>query len=144
MLKAIYETKRQALLLAYSTPSTSATVGKARAFAYSERMCPVFHSHHSPHEGVLDPFDGAYEIPRAFVTEVLDYCDNQWLEKNVPTFYDLEEKYDRGKRMALYSILRYAFLSDKFDEDFYTTILSRCPTEAKSIASSSVPFEVHL
>lgn len=139
LLKAVYELRRQEIILAKLNTVMAAAIPDALAFAYASRLCPVFHTMHTTEE---DPFDSAYRVSREFANAVLEYCDEMWLKKEKVTFYGLEDRFanlDRGKRMDVYAILRYAFLGGRFDPDFFKGVLSNCPAEAHGLDS---PFNV--
>ena len=92
-------------------------------------MCPVFHES----DGNTDPFESCYSTSREFALEVLDYADQRWMSKNKLTFYNLEEKFGHNSRVDLLVILRYAFLAHRFDQGFFSNLISECPSEAGRI-----------
>lgn len=102
-------------------------------YAVSERMFPYFHSHWCAEP---DPFSEIYEITKDEIDEVVTYVDKFFMEgKPIPTFYELEAKFGRGKRSALIRIFRYCFLDGRFDPDFYSALLkpTEHPTEATGL-----------
>jgi hypothetical protein len=131
ILKAIYEAKREQLLLGWKNPENHRSIDIGYAFAYDHRMCPT----QTQDPDRVDPFEDTYEINRAFIEDVLLYLDGQWLKGNtdVPTFYELENKYGREKRYELMCVLRYAKVLKMFDDDFYKKIVSNAPAEANTI-----------
>lgn len=81
-----------------------------------------------------------FKVKKETVDKVLKYLDDKWLEKDVPTFYELEEHFGGkwGKedgRLALTSICRYAYLSESFDDEFWKKLLTpmQHPSEASLI-----------
>ena len=128
-IKAIFELKRQELVLAKLNPETKEFVDDAYVYAIRHRLCPVFHDS----DGDIDPFEICYSTSREFALEVLDYADQQWMSKNKLTFYTLEQKFGHNSRVDLLIILRYAFLAHRFDQEFFNDLISECPSEAGRI-----------
>ncbi|MFV7771606.1 hypothetical protein [Shewanella marisflavi] len=90
-----------------------------------------------PHEHYPEQF----QISREKVDELSKYLDDCWLKKEVPTFYELESKFEVNlpsspwSRIDLLYICRYMKLDDAFDEDFWAALLvpGQHPSEAASI-----------
>ncbi|TKB46507.1 hypothetical protein FCL40_17685 [Ferrimonas sediminicola] len=82
-----------------------------------------------------------FMVSRDKVDDLSKYLDQCWLDRNVPTFYELERKYEvnRGcsdwKRMDLVHICRYMKLDGSFDDEFWAALLTpgQHPSEAASI-----------
>jgi hypothetical protein len=133
ILKALYETKRQQLIIAWNTPAVE-KIENAYVYAYERRICPIFHIDQDED----DPFVDVYKIPRNFVEEVIEYADSLWIGVNKDlsqlTFYKMENKFKgKGNRSDLIAVFRYAFLNHNFDEEFFKALRSDCPTEAHNI-----------
>lgn len=136
-LSAIYELRRQGLLLAKLNPATRTAVTAAMAFAYAVRLCPIYHSKHNTVTDVRDPFEDAYAISRETVDELISYCRTQWSAGEKPSFYDLEDKF-KIDRMGIYAVLRYEYLSGGLEPADIEGLLTHCPMEVKDFAR---PFE---
>jgi len=144
-IQAMYELKRQGLLLGYS--AGNGNVDPALAFAYEKRLAPIFH------EGIMresydeDPFHDAYFVKSDFVAEVVKYIDECWLAKELEKveFYKLEDKFGGygSMRMELIHIIEYARISRRFDDEVYSAIESNAPVEANEIAAEFLPSEVY-
>lgn len=128
-IRAIFELKRQELVLAKLNPATKEFVDDAYTYAIRHRLCPVFHKS----DGNTDPFESCYSTSRELALEVLDYADQRWMSKNKLTFYNLEEKFGHDSRVDLLVILRYAFLAHRFDQGFFSDLMSECLSEAGRI-----------
>lgn len=59
-VSAIFELKRQELVLAKLNPATKAFVDDAYVYAITHRLCPVFHES----DGGTNPFEGCYSTSR--------------------------------------------------------------------------------
>jgi len=113
----------------------------AYLYAWSEGIYPFFEDtdgsvFQMPHE-VYEEF---FQLSRAKVDIISKYLDDMWLEKKIPTFYELENKFntrarDEWSRIDLIHICRYLFLHDSFDGHFWRTLLTPMehPSEAASI-----------
>lgn len=137
IIKCIYETKREQLLLAWKNPATRKFIDEAYVYAYYVRMPPYGHNDYEEN----DPFECAYQFSADFAQDVLKYVDDLWVadRNKTPTFYDLEGKFGgKSKRIELLSILRYARLQGQFGDDFYKKLLSDAPIEANSISNEKL------
>ena len=131
-IKAVYETKREQLMLGWLNPNTREYIDDAYAYAYSQRMFPFFHEEEK-HE--TDPFADVYDIKRNFIDEVTEYLDEfDRMDESNPerqnlNFASMEDKFGgyRNKRVELIVVLRYCFLSDRFMPTLYETILKNSP-----------------
>lgn len=139
LLKAIYETKREQLILAVKNPALSGHVNLAYVYAHESRMAPYFHIQKDD-----DPFVGAYNISWDFVSEVIEYADKEWLAGNVYEFYEYEHQFGGDKRCELIAIFRYTFNSRKFDAAFFKKLVSNAPVEANDINQSLTPDDIYL
>jgi hypothetical protein len=141
ILKAIYETKRQGLILAKKNPATANAIDDATAYAYKNRMKPLFGS-----DTENDPFESVYEIKTELTDAVTKHIDSVWDKGPIPSFRELEDKFGgyRTNRSELISILRYTFLSDRFDDKTYKTILADAPIEAQGINRPFSDNEIYL
>jgi hypothetical protein len=72
-IRAIFELKRQELILAKLNPATRKFVDDAYAYAIRHRLCPVAHESN----GETDPFESCYSTSRKFALKVLNYADEQ-------------------------------------------------------------------
>ena len=144
-LHALYELHRHQILFNCTDSSGNLIIPKDYLYAVDERMYPFFHENWCAGE---DPYLDCYEISKEFVSEVILELDRLWLDKDeeVPTFYQLEEKYGRDKRHELIDIIRYCYLHGGFDKDFYESILkpTEHPTEASGICRDLLASDIYL
>ncbi len=136
LLKAIYETKRQQLILGFNTPVVRDSLNEAYVYAYYQRMFPYFHNEF---DDDIDPFADVYNITPSLVREVIEYADNVWMDKTTPnlSFYDYESHFGghHTQRHELIAIFRYASLSGRFDKVFFNDLLKNgdAPCEANGL-----------
>ena len=121
LLKALLDIKRQEIVLSKFNPQTENIFGDAYTYAMSKKLCPILHN-----EQEYDPFEEAYMIKRDFVTSVANYCDNLWLNKQNPTYYQIERHFGHDKKSELNAILRYLFINNSFDLDFFNDLKKDC------------------
>lgn len=110
-------------------------------FAWEAGVYPFF----SDTDGSVTPmphecYPEFFKVKKEVVDKVTKYLDDKWLDKKVPTFYELEEEFggkwgEEDGRMALIGICRYAFLRGSFNSEFWDTLLTPMehPSEASSI-----------
>lgn len=112
----------------------------AYVYAWENSVYPFFDDtdgsvSRKPHEHYAEFFLVSSEK----VDELSKYLDDCYLSGNVPTFYELEDKYNTRSsasdwdRMDLIKICRYLVLSDSWDKSFWEKILT--PTQYPSEAS---------
>ena len=144
-LRALFELHRHQILINCTDADGVFKIPQDYLYAIDERMYPFFQENWCAGE---DPYLECYSIGKEFVSEVILELDRLWLEEGeeVPTFYELEEKYGRGKRPELIDIVRYCFLHGGFDEKFYDRILTPMehPSEASSIRREYRPCDIYL
>jgi hypothetical protein len=143
-IHALYEIHRHQILLSCTDNEGNFRLPAAYLYALDERMFPYFHQNWCAGE---DPFLPCYQVSKDFVTEVVEELDRLWLatDEQVPTFYELEEKYGRGKRAELIDVVRYSYLNGGFDAAFYERILTPMehPTEASGICREFQPCDIY-
>lgn len=139
-VSAIFELKRQELILARLNPATKEFVDDAYVYAIMHRLCPIFHES----DGNTDPFESCYSPSRKVAHNIVEYANQQWLSKNNLTFYNLEKKFGHNSRVDLLVVLRYAFLAHRFDQGFFSDLTSECPSEASRINTPLGQEEVYL
>ena len=144
-LLALYEVKRLQFLMGYVQFPNK--ISDAHAFAVFHRMAPIFHENILREVHGEDPFDDAYAVKKEFITEVLRYVDERWLEKDFDAlgFYNLEEKFGGYKtnRIELIHSLEYMRIDGRFDDAFWNAVEANAPAEANSIDSTFTPEEVY-
>jgi hypothetical protein len=102
LLRAVYENYRLQIMLNGVDHDGNLCFHSAYYYAVSERMFPYFHSHWCDEP---DPFGEVYSIPKESIEEVVKYVDDLWIKKLViPTFYDLESKFGKDRRVELIRI----------------------------------------
>jgi hypothetical protein len=129
MLRALYESHRQQILLHAKDINGDWNFPPAYLYAVSRRISPIFHSWHGGDE---DPFEDLYAANTEFLTSVATWMDEQELAKRKITFYDLEQHIGHEHRGALIACVRYCALDNRFNPAFYSTLLRNedCPIEA--------------
>ena len=144
-IRALYEMKRQNFLIGYiQSPDR---FDDALAFAYENRIAPIFHEDIMKEVHGEDPFVEAYAVKPDFMLELIKYIDKCWLDKNLDEveFRKLEDKFGgyKANRIEIIHTVEYARISGRFDDDVYSSIVKDAPIEANSIRSSFSPSEVH-
>ena len=128
------------ILTAALNPATEHLLSDACVYAWDRRVYPLDEAGYC-HK----PFAASFAANEEMMTEFAKYLDKQWIAKEVPTFYQIEDHYDLkgfgGKetnwdRMSLVFACRYMKLTGWFDKEFWTQLLtpSEHPIEAESIA----------
>lgn len=134
LLKAIYAMKCEQIQIAWLNPQTRKFISNGLAFAASRRMYPYFHIN----EADAGLFDEAYTVSKDFVTRVVEYIDNIYTNNPMPEdlqFYNLERHFGGHHiyRGELITIIRYCYLSDVFNNETYSMIMSNAPVEAHGL-----------
>lgn len=145
VLKAIYETKRDQLIIAYKNHDECSYISDSYIYAYYCRMCPVFELSDDIEN---DPFHEVYDIKKDFIMSLLDYLGDIYNDeqKKTPSFRMIECEFGGYKvnRMEIVFVLRYFFLNSFYDEDFYKDILRESPVEANGINRPLEASEIYL
>jgi|GEM_PF-2730942 len=129
LMRAIYETKREQLMLGWLDADKRKYMNDAYVYAHNVRMYPFFQ-----HDATRsDPFETIYDIKKELVKEVIEFIDKVWLadkESEDLQFYNLETKFSsKLDRHTLMCIIRYCYISDRFCDNFYSTAMSNAPVE---------------
>lgn len=126
-------------------------VDKALAFAWNERICPVFHRTIEREVHGVDCFAAVYGAKEDIMDSVVKYLDEQWLaarrggDLRGVGFYELEAKFGgKAGRSALIDCVRYCFLDDRFDDALYQAVEANAPIEAHHLTRDFGPDEVEL
>ena len=127
------------IVTAALTPGPGDRISDAYVYAWDSEVYPMLHEAADWHK----PFASSFPVNKEMVEQLLDYLDNLWVRKKVPTFYKLEDHYDLRSghtpwdRAKLIHVCKYAYLSNTFDGDFWNTLLAPTehPSEARSITS---------
>jgi hypothetical protein len=128
-LTALYHLHRYQIILNMKNSNGIYQLPVAYLYSVANNIFPYFHTNWCCDDN--DPYQDCYTINKDFVTEVIEYMDDLWIHsKPIPTFYDLESKYTKEYRCELVAILRYCYLHQGFDENFYKAIIERSPCEA--------------
>jgi|GEM_PF-483177 len=113
----------------------------AYLYAWSESLYPAMSDTDGsvpkqPHEHFKEEFLISYEQ----VMKVLNFIDDNWLDKKLFTFYELESHFggkwgDELGRVPLMKICRYSFLCGHFDSELWDHLVkpTQHPSEARSI-----------
>jgi hypothetical protein len=123
-------------------------IQNAYAYAWHVGVYPLFNEA----AGLHQPFAEQFDVPPNRVEELAKLLDGRWLDKSVPSFYQLESHYDvRGghgfwDRIKLMHACRYMFLNDMFDGTFWGALLARSdhPVEAQSITRKFDHSDIYL
>ena len=119
---------------------TSNLITDAYAYAWDNNIYPLFDEGAPWHKC----YEGYFNVSEIMITELSKYLDENWLNKKLFSFYDLEDHYNLRHspesgwdRFKLIHSLRYMYLSDLFDKSFWDKMLEsgNHPTEAASICS---------
>ena len=113
---------------------------QAQAYAWTHRIFPWFDSH-----GVAQEFKDEFEVGADKISEVIKFIDDDWMGEKKLTFYDIESHFNvrldgQLDRSDLIGIVRYAFLSGRFNDELWErlTVGGSGPVESQSISS---PFD---
>jgi prevent-host-death family protein len=144
------------LQILHMSATTQDLVDIPYAYAWSKGIYPLLNDStpghlKSSHEFCADDFI----ISKRVVENIIDYldecCDKP--EGSTLTFYDLEDHFNSRSassyefdRVSLLLTCRYAYLSDMFDEQFWTQLLEpmKHPSEARMITRDWEPSELIL
>jgi len=144
-LKALYQIHRYQILLNAKSPDGEYRFPEAYLYSVANDIYPLWHQ--SWHTSENDPFEELYHTNKEFIYSVMTYVDELWLaKKDLPSFYDLEEKYGRDNRSLLIHAFRYCFLNRGFDETVYKALFgeSSHPSEAAGICMEFKDYELAL
>ncbi len=140
----LYELKRLTFLLGYI--QNPKQFRDALAFAYYNRLSPLFHQAAEKETYDLDPFEEIYAVKSDFISEVLKYveeCENKG-DYAAIGFYNLETKFGghHNNRVELIHTLEYARIDGRFDNRVWQAIEANAPIEAKPLESTFSPTDV--
>ncbi len=142
-LIALYELKRQTFLLGYiQNPDR---FSDALAFAYYNRLAPIFHENVTRETYDEDPFSDVYAVKGDFISKVLEFVDENDLAGNYQAieFYNLEDKFGgRSNRIEILHALEYARIDGRFGQKVWDAIVQNAPAEANRIDDSFSPKDV--
>lgn len=117
-LVALYELKRQTFLIGYI--QSPQHFDAALAYAYYNRVAPIFHEHIARETFEGDPFEDVYAVKASFVDEITRYVDSHDRTGDLAkiAFNRLEDKFGGYKvnRMELVYVLEYARIDGRFTE----------------------------
>jgi hypothetical protein len=144
MSKPIYNLQRFQILHTKLNPQTTNLISDAYAYAWYHNLYPLGDDSNL-HKDIKEHFD----ILESEISNVLGFADEQWRARRFLTFYNYEDHYRPNlniDRMKLKHILRYAFLKDLFDEEFWRVLLtpSEYPMEASNITRNFQSNELYL
>jgi len=140
--KALFSIQKFLILSTKLNPNTMKYISDSYAYAWSVGIYPIFNNGEW-HVSVKDYFD----IPEEKTIKVMKYLDEEWLKDTCYSFYEIENyftDYRRGTdidRWDLICILRYIYLCDKFDDNFWSCLLRNGggPAEANGITRKFEP-----
>lgn len=144
-LIALYELKRQSFLIGYI--QNPENFDSALAFAYYNRLAPIFHEDSARENYEIDPFAEAYSVKADFIDEVLKYVDDREHEGDLTAieFYNLEDKFGgyKANRIELIYALEYARIDGRFNDAVWAAIERNAPAEANNLQKEFSPKDVH-
>lgn len=118
-------------------PNSGHLISDAYLHAWDRDVYPYFNDGAPWHV----PLESDFHVSKDMVDELSTYLDSNWINKTVPTFYDLEAHFKvsqgttKWDRSSLIRTTRYFFLLDFFDTAFWQQLLTptRHPTEASTL-----------
>lgn len=139
LLIAIYELRRQSFLIGYLSKPNK--FDKALAYAYQNRVSPIFHQTIEREAHSRDVFESIYSTDSVFVDSVTKHIEQKYHQQDLSkiSFYKLEEEFGDPKsgfrdiRINLLHALVYTRLSDRFDTSVWHAIMKDAPAEACSL-----------
>ncbi|HEY1710130.1 MAG TPA: hypothetical protein VGG10_17805 [Rhizomicrobium sp.] len=139
MNDALFQMMRFQVLAAALQSGSSQKLHDSYVFAWDACVYPLFNDAADFHK----PFADQFTISRADMEELFKKLDALWAEKNVPTYNELEHNLRDtrwGDRRCLILGLRYMWLHDRFDNDFWKKLMKRdeFPHEAREITTKYV------
>ncbi|MBU9402258.1 hypothetical protein [Burkholderia multivorans] len=144
-LVALYELKRQSFLIGYI--QNPEHFDSALAFAYFNRLAPIFHEDSTREKHGGDPFAEVYSVQADFMDEVLKYVDDREHEGDFTAieFYNLEDKFGgyKANRIELIYTLEYARIDGRFNDEVWAAIERNAPSEATQLQKEFSPKDVH-
>lgn len=134
---ALFTMMRFQILAGALTPGVRERLSDPYVYAWDDLVYPIQHEGAAWHQ----PFSHLFSVSRGMMEELTRYLDDRWLERRVPTFYQMEQHYsvrdgtgpwDRSKQLHA---CRYMHLCNLFDEDFWSNLLTagQHPAEARII-----------
>ncbi len=135
--KAIFNLQRFLILQTKVNPQTKDTIPDYYVYAWYTGIFPFFE------EGDLhEDLEEYFKITKKQVDIISKFLDDEWRNKKLYTFYELEEHFkcwnnpvENIDRYVLICVLRYMYLRGGFDKDFWKKMLEpmQYPVEAESI-----------
>lgn len=130
-LKALYFIRKNQIIQFYRIDSEKTKISDSFAYAISKDCYPYFHS-----DEETEIYKNCFSIKYEFIDKVVNFLDQNWLNKKYYSFYELEDIFGHGNRYELIVILRYCFLDGRFSTpNFWAKIEENCPTEAHGLSS---------
>ncbi|MCY0388451.1 hypothetical protein OVY01_14695 [Robbsia sp. Bb-Pol-6] len=144
-LIALYELKRQSFLIGYIQNPDK--FSHALAFAYLNRIEPIFHEGIMKEKYDADPFEEVYFVKANFMDEVYRFLDERNLAGDYDAigFYKLEEKFGgyKANRIELIYTLEYARIDGRFSAEVWNAVVRDAPSEANHLKSIFSPKDVY-
>jgi hypothetical protein len=146
--KQLFNLQRFLILQTKLNPQTSDLISDDEAFAWSVGLYPL----HSTSKIAKD-LEHYFVIPKSMIELIIKYVDSKWVEKNYPSFYNLESYFANKSssnfiidRTVLIDTLRYCYLHGLFDENLWNGLVANddCPLEAKGINRPFSTDEINL
>lgn len=137
LLKALYDIHKKQITHFYMEHPNQSEYSESYVFAIYHDCFPFFDSEEDDAEEI---FEHCEFVTRSFATEVLTYLDSEWCKRKYYTFYEIENKFGghHKNRGELIILLRYVFLSKKFDTPFWDKLNENAPSEAAGITDERI------
>ncbi len=143
-LGALYELKRLSFSIGYI--QNPKNFSPAFAYAYYNRVAPIFHENIARETYDFGPFMDVYAVKASFVDEVTKYVDECDLAGNLTAigFYKLEDRFSgyKANRMELLHALEYTPIAGRFSDAVWKAIEADAPVEGNRLADMFLPTEV--
>jgi len=144
LLAALADIRRLQIVEMKLSPHTESVHSDAYVYAIQHSIYPINDEaslDRGEHSLLRKPFQQSYSVPFEQVHEVAKLLDEKWRTREKITFYDVETPYRTSEknwrggnpRSDLIHICRYLFLSDLFDQEFWTQFMSDHPVEASHV-----------
>lgn len=144
------------LQILHMSATTQDLIDIPYAYAWSKGIYPLLNDSTQGHLKLThEYYADDFIVSKRVVENIIDYLDECWdnPEGRTLTFYDLEDHFNSRSassyvfdRASLLLTCRYAYLSNMFDEQFWTQLLEpmKHPSEARMITRDFKPSELRV
>ena len=139
---ADFELARFQIKAAALTPGVKDRISYAHVFAWDNGIYPSFEN-----DEFAKPFARHFKVGEDQINSLSTFLDKNWINEKCFTFYELERHFGLRQgnsdwdRSSLISSLRYMYLTQAFDEKFWSTLLTpmQHPSEARYLTADFDP-----